>query len=85
MWDRYFAPIYGIVFFIGLIVKGLSYLVYLVEVGNNGEFGTALLMLILGNLLVPLEALIFAIFWGTIVAVLGILPYSIYRYFAHRD
>jgi uncharacterized membrane protein len=77
--SKYFTDAYTTCFVIFCITSGLGLLVDIVEAGNNGQVGTAILLIVFAEVLIPLRALIATLISGTAISIIGFIPHLIFR------
>jgi len=80
----YFTNIYTYSFYLFCITSAFGLLMDIVRVGNEGQFGTVVFLIFLSEIIVPIRAFLATAIWGTVIVILGFVPYLIVRAFKRK-
>lgn len=81
----YLGGVYGFTFVLMILWQGLLLIGEIISLGDSGMVGSAIATLVFIELLAPLRAIIPTLIWGTVVSLIGALPYMIYRLIKGSD
>lgn len=81
----YLGAIYGFTFVLMMLWQGILLIGEIISLGDSGMVGSAIATLVFIEILAPLRAIIPTLIWGTVVSLIGALPYMIYRLIKGSD
>lgn len=76
----YLGGVYGFTFVLMILWQGLLLIGEIISLGDSGMVGSAIATLVFIELLAPLRAIIPTLIWGTILSLVGAIPYIVYKY-----
>lgn len=75
--ETYFTAVYGVAYLIGIIIAFFDWIGSMFMVAQEGSILGFILLLFLKGLYVFISALIFAVIWGTVAALVLLIPYLV--------